>query len=122
MTVTIYPHSASNADVTELAQRLLGFAAADPSVIETDTSGDRIGFRVPDEIAEAAGYDLAEPAEPATDGTEWEKLHKYAEPVSAPDRNAKTVEWQEFLRAQGIEFADSDTRTALLAKWDARSA
>lgn len=120
MSVTVYPASASNADVTELAQRLLGFAGDDPSVVETDTSGDRIGFRIPDELATAAGYDLSDAPDPA--GTEWEKLHKYAEPVSVPDRNAKTVEWQEFLRAQGIEFSDSDTRTALLAKWDARSA
>lgn len=122
MSVTVYPASSSNEDVTELAQRLLGFAGDDPSVVETDTSGDRVGFRIPDELATAAGYDLADDSGPAIDGTEWEKLHKYSEPVSAPDRNAKTVEWQEFLRAQGIEFSTSDTRSALLAKWDAHSA
>jgi hypothetical protein len=132
---TIIPDPDQTQDV---ARRLLA-AADDPNVVETDTSGDRISFRVPDEVAAAAGFGDADapdddsepnddepgPAQNApTQGDTADTPIAPSDDVEEPPRSGAgsgKEAWRAFLDAKKIPIPEGvDTRDELTALWDQR--
>jgi hypothetical protein len=134
---TIIPDPDQTQDV---ARRLLA-AADDPNVVETDTSGDRISFRVPDEVAAAAGFgDADEPDDTERDVDQGDKPEssqdaaEQGDTADTPIAPSDDVEepprsgagsgkeaWRAFLDAKKIPIPEGvDTRDELTALWDQR--
>lgn len=119
----------------EYARRLLDAAAdlgVDAAQVATNTrSGGVVGFTVPDNVAEAAGFpadapegdpaaDLdADPADTPPPGTD-----QAGAAAEAPARNASRDVWAAWLDAQDppVTYDADAKRDELVAVWDAHNA
>lgn len=122
---TIIPTTAEESK--DIARRLLE-AADSPDDVVTDTSGPRLGFRVSDELAAAAGFDVTddnvvdqdEPDEKPADSPDGDGKTEVKEPPRGGKGSGGDV-WLAFLTEQGVTIPDgltADDRDDLVAVWD----
>lgn len=101
----------------DYARRLLD-AAEDPAQVRTvtDVAEGVVGYDVPDEVADAAGFGAAAPdPEPGPDPDAGQSA---GEP---PARNASREKWAAWLDSQEppVAYTAEDGRDDLVAIWDA---
>lgn len=108
----------SGEQAREYAQRLLA-AATDPAQVRTtyDISDGVVGFDVPDELADVAGFGAAaEDPEPVLAVVANPETEQPA--PEPPARNASREKWAAWLDAKEIEYPADAGRDELVALWD----